>query len=422
MPKKTADSSSIAGQIASHRQIERLGWCLITDLLIFLFSVLSWCMAAEAMYVDTFSPHIRRWVDFDQSAGDFWQVVRTGIYHFGDHAVKCGSFAEALLVVTSGLGIIQAVIWIISYLPEYFRAKKLLSPLNQMALTASELTEAAQTQVYNFDDIESAIGNIDPLDANIRISTGNRDLKRLEQAINDLLDRVKATYKSQSRFVSDASHELRTPIAVIKGYADMLNRWGKSDEKILEEGITAIKKESENMNKLVEQLLFLARGDNGRQPVNITEFSLSDMIREVHTEAEMIDPDHEYSIEIKDELLINADISMMKQTARILCDNAKKYTPAGNSIALRVFRNERSESCFEIQDTGIGIDEKDIPLIFDRFFRSDPARTRETGGTGLGLSIAKWIVERHNGHFEVISYKDIGTRITVCLPNTALPA
>ena len=136
----------------------------------------------------------------------------------------------------------------------------------------------------------------------------------------------------------------------------------------------------------------------------------------------MIDPDHEYSIEIKDELLINADISMMKQTARILCDNAKKYTPTGNSIALRVFRNERLENCFEIQDTGIGIDEKDIPLIFDRFFRSDPARTRETGGTGLGLSIAKWIVERHNGHFEVISYKDIGTRITVCLPNTALSA
>jgi len=78
--------------------------------------------------------------------------------------------------------------------------------------------------------------------------------------------------------------------------------------------------------------------------------------------------------------------------------------------------NESGENCFEIQDTGIGIDEKDIPLIFDRFFRSDSSRTKETGGTGLGLSIAKWIVERHNGHFEVISYKDIGTRITVCLP------
>ena len=172
------------------------------------------------------------------------------------------------------------------------------------------------------------------------------------------------------------------------------------------------------MNKLVEQLLFLARGDNGRQPVNMTEFSLSDMIREVHSEAEMIDPDHTYNLDIKDEINVYADISMMKQTARILCDNAKKYTPKGNTVTLRVMKNEKGENCFEVQDTGIGINEKDIPLIFDRFFRSDPARNRETGGTGLGLSIAKWIVDRHGGHFEVISYKDIGTRITVCLPNT----
>lgn len=79
------------------------------------------------------------------------------------------------------------------------------------------------------------------MESNVHISTGNRDLKRLENAVNDLLDRMRAAYKSQSRFVSDASHELRTPIAVIKGYADMLARWGKSDEKILDESITAIK-------------------------------------------------------------------------------------------------------------------------------------------------------------------------------------
>lgn len=298
-----------------------------------------------------------------------------------------------------------------------FQGEKMLSPLNKMAVTATELTEAAHQNPYNFDDIESAIGSIDdPMESNVHISTGNRDLKRLENAVNDLLDRMRAAYKSQSRFVSDASHELRTPIAVIKGYADMLARWGKSDEKILDESITAIKNESENMNKLVEQLLFLARGDNGRQPVNMTVFSLSDMIREVHTEAEMIDPDHEYILDIKENININADVSMMKQTARILCDNAKKYTPKGNTITLRVLHNEEGECCFEVQDTGIGIDEKDIPRIFDRFYRSDPARSRETGGTGLGLSIAKWIVERHSGHFEVISYKDIGTRITVCLP------
>lgn len=417
MSKRPADSSSIAGQIASHRQLDRLAWNLCTDLLLVVFSVISWCAATEARFYDAFDPSLSRELLFDDTAGNFWDILATGVYNVGGHSVSCGGFASVLMFAVCGLGIIQAVVWLIGFLPEYFRAKKMLSPLNKMAVTATELTEAAHQNPYNFDDIESAIGSIDdPMESNVHISTGNRDLKRLENAVNDLLDRMRAAYKSQSRLVSDASHELRTPIAVIKGYADMLARWGKSDEKILDESITAIKNESENMNKLVEQLLFLARGDNGRQPVNMTVFSLSDMIREVHTEAEMIDPDHEYILDIKENININADVSMMKQTARILCDNAKKYTPKGNTITLRVLHNEEGECCFEVQDTGIGIDEKDIPRIFDRFYRSDPARSRETGGTGLGLSIAKWIVERHSGHFEVISYKDIGTRITVCLP------
>lgn len=416
MPKKPADSSSIAGQIASHRQLERLGGYLLTDLMLFLFSVLSWCMAAESRYYDPIQLSLDRNIMFDEAAGGFWEIVKTGVYTFGEYSADCGGFASVLMCALCGLGIIQAVMWIISCIPEYFRAKKLLRPLNKIALTATELTEAAHQTPYNFDDIESAIGSIDPMESNVHISTGNRDLKRLENAVNGMLDKMRAAYNSQSRFVSDASHELRTPIAVIKGYANMLARWGKSDEKILDESIAAIQNESENMSKLVEQLLFLARGDNGRQPVNMTRFSLSDMISEVCSEAEMIDSEHEYILEIKDTPEITADISMMKQTARILCDNAKKYTPKGNSITLRVMKNESGESCFEVQDTGIGIDEKDIPLIFDRFFRSDPARNRETGGTGLGLSIAKWIVERHSGHFEVISYKDIGTRITVCLP------
>lgn len=422
---KPDNSSSIAGQITASRQLERLGQYLLCDLLIIVFSVVSWCIAAEANYVSVFKTDIDRSFDFDFSgvtAGsggeNVWAALDTGIYHFGEYSVRCGTFARVLTVGMAAVIMIQVIIWLLTFLPEYFRAKKMLSPLNKIAVTATELTAAAHNSQYNFDDIESAIGKIDPMDSDIHISTGNRDLKRIEKAINDLLDRMREAYKSQSRFVSDASHELRTPIAVIKGYADMLDRWGKSDEKILDEGITAIKNESENMNKLVEQLLFLARGDNGRQPVNMTEFSLSDMIREVHSEAEMIDPDHTYNLDIKDEISVYADISMMKQTARILCDNAKKYTPKGNTVTLRAMKNEKGENCFEVQDTGIGIDEKDIPLIFDRFFRSDPARNRETGGTGLGLSIAKWIVDRHGGHFEVISYKDIGTRITVCLPNT----
>ncbi|MGN0642099.1 MAG: sensor histidine kinase [Huintestinicola sp.] len=426
MSGKRDDSSSIAGQIAFHLQFSLLGTYILTDLFLLIAAIVSWAIGTERMILSEFDPALSRSLTIDMATGasasgppspsELWALIGSAVYSFGDNTVPAGEFLQFTL---SGIGMlagIQLAFWILRYLPEYFKAKKMLSPLKKMALTTSELTEAAHTSSYSFDDIESAIGSIDPIDSDVHISTGNRDLKQLENAINDLLDRMRAAYKSQSRFVSDASHELRTPIAVIKGYAGMLDRWGKTDSKVLEESITAIKNESENMNNLVEQLLFLARGDNGRQPVNMTAFSLSDMITEVYNEAEMIDADHRYTLDIREDIPIYADISMMKQTARILCDNAKKYTPSGNEIILRVKYTDGGLPSFEVQDTGIGIDAKDIPNIFDRFFRSDPARNRETGGTGLGLSIAKWIVDRHGGHFEVISYKDIGTRITVCLP------
>ena len=418
MSKKPADSISIAGQIASDRQIGRLMNFIVIDLLMIVFAFLGWVYATECAYSGEFSFRVAsRSLDFfPERAKGFWETVGTGVYSFGDYSVPCGDFLSLLLFIVCCVGIFQAVLWLIGYLPVYFRAKRMLRPLNKMAFTATELTRAAHGENVDLGDIESALGSIDPMSSDMHISTGNRDLKGLEQVVNDLLDRMREAYKSQSRFVSDASHELRTPIAVIKGYADMLARWGKSDEKILDESIDAIKKESEGMNKLVEQLLFLARGDNGKQPLTMTRFSLSDMIREVHLEAEMIDPEHEYALEIKDEITVYGDISMIKQTARILCDNAAKYTPPGNRITLRTMLGSGGEGCFEVQDTGIGIAPKDMPMIFDRFFRSDPARSRETGGTGLGLSIAKWIVDRHKGHFEVVSYKDIGTRITVVLP------
>lgn len=421
MSKKPADSISIAGQIASDRQIGRLLNFIVIDFLVIIAAFFGWAAATESAYTGEHRLGVSRSLEFfPEQADGFWKTVGTGVYSFGEHSaqysVPCGDFLSLLLFIVCCVGIVQAVLWLIGYLPVYFRAKRMLRPLNKMAFTASELTRAAHGENVDLGDIESALGSIDPMSSDMHISTGNRDLKGLEQAVNDLLDRMREAYKSQSRFVSDASHELRTPIAVIKGYADMLARWGKSDEKILDESIDAIKKESEGMNKLVEQLLFLARGDNGKQPLTMTRFSLSDMIREVHLEAEMIDPEHEYALEIKDEITVYGDISMIKQTARILCDNAAKYTPPGNRITLRTMLGSGGEGCFEVQDTGIGIAPKDMPMIFDRFFRSDPARSRETGGTGLGLSIAKWIVDRHKGHFEVVSYKDIGTRITVVLP------
>ena len=102
--------------------------------------------------------------------------------------------------------------------------------------------------------------------------------------------------------------------------------------------------------------------------------------------------------------------------ARILCDNALKYSPQGEPIVLRAFFDEQGAPCFSVQDHGQGISSADIPHIFERFYRADPARARNSGGTGLGLSIAKWIVDRHGGYFRVISREEVGTRMVVCLP------
>ena len=130
----------------------------------------------------------------------------------------------------------------------------------------------------------------------------------------------------------------------------------------------------------------------------------------------MIDPNHEWRFMDSPQISVTADAEMLKQCARILCENARKYTPEGGSIRLKVYAPDESWRCFQVQDDGIGIGEADAPHIFDRFYRSDPARGRNSGGTGLGLAIAKWIVDRHGGYFEVLSRQEIGTRITVALP------
>ena len=195
----------------------------------------------------------------------------------------------------------------------------------------------------------------------------------------------------------------------------MLDRWGKTDEKVLTESIEAIKTESEHMNYLVEQLLFLARGDNGKTKMSFADFDLGQMIHEVYEEYVMIDSEHNYRCSAEGTIPAYGDVSMLKQTARILLDNAKKYTPEGGDIFISA-GIENGEPFFAVQDSGIGIDSESLPYIFDRFFRADSSRTRGTGGSGLGLSIARWIVGKHGGRFDVLSRENLGSRFKVYLP------
>jgi signal transduction histidine kinase len=186
---------------------------------------------------------------------------------------------------------------------------------------------------------------------------------------------------------------------------------------VLNESIAAIKSESEHMKNLVEQLLFLARGDSGSQKLTFSKLSLTDMMREVFEESEMIDKKHAWKLDAAPDVTCIGDVDMLKQTARILTDNAAKYTPEGGEIRLRAMYKD-GHPCIEVQDTGMGISAQDAAHVFERFYRADPARNGASGGTGLGLSIAKWVVDQHRGYFELFSREGLGTRITVHLPET----
>ena len=231
-----------------------------------------------------------------------------------------------------------------------------------------------------------------------------------------MLDRIERSYNSQKQFVSDASHELRTPISVIRGYTDMLKRWGKDDPEVLEEGIEAISQETEGMKDLVESLLFLARHDKKTLMMEISVFDSSELLWEVQKEETMVHTGFSFEIRDMDKVNIKADRNMMKQVLRILCDNAVKYSAPESTVTLSCNDELNGYCCLSVRDTGQGISPEDLPKIFDRFYRSDEARRKDTGGHGLGLSIARIIVVAHGGKIKVRSKQGIGTVFSVLLP------
>jgi len=299
------------------------------------------------------------------------------------------------------------------------RVKKHMQQVTMLAQEARRLGEEEAKRNFRapqVDVLEEAIDHISPTQTT-RLHIGDPDLKGLEEAVNDLLDRMQAAYSQQTQFVSDASHELRTPIAVLKGYADLLERWGKHDPQVRDEAIAAIQSEAERMNRLVEQLLFLGRGDSGRTRLQLKELDLSELVKEVWEESQMIDPGHVWRLDAPEPIPYAGDRDMLKQALRILSDNAAKYTPPGKAITLRAAIHESGCPCLTVRDEGIGIKAEDAPHVFDRFYRSDPARTRQSGGAGLGLAIADWIVTQHNGHVEVYSWEGVGSRFSIVLSN-----
>ncbi|MFA9398387.1 MAG: ATP-binding protein [Clostridiaceae bacterium] len=256
--------------------------------------------------------------------------------------------------------------------------------------------------------------SISELDKRVDLKGSQDELKDLAKTFNNLLDKIKVFYEKQTNFVSDASHELRTPIAVIQGYANMLNRWGKDDKEVLNESIAAINEESHNMKNLVENLLFLARSDKNTQIVEMDYFYINNLIDELIKETRLIDTHHQIINNFNQEIMIFGDYKLIKEALRIFIDNSLKYTKSGGFIDINLLK-KNNKAIISIEDNGVGIDKEDLPHIFDRFYRADKSRTKEKRGTGLGLSIAKWIILKHKGSIEVQSTVNKGTKINIFL-------
>ena len=403
--------------LRTHDRIVNWSW-LLADLLLLTLLLGGFCVWHMGQYLGSFSrlPAMVRFIPRFYEAP--FQVVldmeamameRVSVDVTEGFTVLTVLFL-AYLVIRLMLQAVMAAIW-------HSRVRRHMRHLTQIAQEARRLGEEEALRNYRsikVGALEEAIDHISPTEIT-RLHTGDPDLEGLETAVNDLLDRMQAAYSQQIQFVSDASHELRTPIAVLKGYADLLERWGKNDPQVRDESITAIRLEAERMSRLVEQLLFLARGDSGRTRFQSAPLDLAELAKEVWEEYRMIDPGHEWVLDAAQPVDCTADRDMLKQALRILTDNAAKYKPEGGKITLRAFANGKGKPCLSVQDAGMGIKTEDAPYVFDRFYRSDPARSRQSGGAGLGLAIADWIVTRHGGHMEVYSWEGIGSRFTIVL-------
>lgn len=241
------------------------------------------------------------------------------------------------------------------------------------------------------------------------------ELKDIAVTINKMLDRLEISYETQKQFVSDASHELRTPIAVIQGYVNMLDRWGAKDAEVLAESVEAIKNESKSMHELVEKLLFLSRHDKKTLKLNKKKFNMGKMIAGMVKEIQMVAKNRNVETLDMESVIMYGDSQTIKEAIRVLVENAIKYTEDGDTIYIGCEKKEKN-CVITIADTGIGMEQKDLDNMFQRFYRADKVRNGSISGHGLGLSIAKLIVLKHVGTIQVKSQYTRGTCFRIILP------
>jgi signal transduction histidine kinase len=241
--------------------------------------------------------------------------------------------------------------------------------------------------------------------------------REVAERLNARLDALSGTEKEQQQFIADVSHELRTPLTVLRGTLEV----ALEEERPAEEYREAIGNallETRHLARISQNILFLARGESGRVTLSFSNQELGRFLAEVTRELLPAAADHglELSVDVPDAPVIAfVDPGRMQQVLHNLFENSMRYTLPGGTVRVRLSRTA-DEARIEVADSGVGIPERDLPFVFERFFRSDRARRAYSGGSGLGLSIVRWIVEAHKGKVEIESRVDEGTTVTVRLP------
>src|SRR5712692_5977026 len=293
-------------------------------------------------------------------------------------------FAPLILLVASGVG--------------YWVSGRALSPVDAITRTARNITGS---------NLSSRLE---------QLNTGD-ELQRLSDTLNEMLGRIEAAFLRVTQFTGDASHELRTPISLIRTEAEIVLRKPRSEPEY-RTALRHILLEAERTTSLVEKLLSLARADSGREALEIRPFNLRETVLKVASEWRIVaGPEALRFTEAitTSEVPVEGDETVLHQLLNILLDNAVKYTPAPGRIDLSLDQRDH-KAVLRVADSGIGIAEDDQPKIFERFYRADKARSRELEGAGLGLAIAQWIVQQHHGSIEVQSAPGKGSTFVVELP------
>jgi two-component system, OmpR family, sensor histidine kinase ArlS len=308
---------------------------------------------------------------------------------------------ESLNGLQENLTMLQRILMIASLcvlIPAFFAGRMLsnilLRPVNSMIQTMEDIQERGIFKKIHLEN------------------RSKDELYKMGNTFNKMMDLLQQNFEKQQQFVSDASHELKTPLTVIESYAKLLKRWGTKKQDVMDESVEAIYSEAVRMKDMTNQMLLLAN-NSAEWNLDIKEMDMTKVCR-VATEQLEKAYGRTFRMMCDDTPVMTcADEMKMKQVLVVLLDNAMKYST--DVIEVDVGKQD-GKVFFSVKDFGMGIPKEDLQRVFDRFFRVDKARNRETGGVGLGLSIAKQIVDAHEGSIQLESEEGKWTKVSVYIP------